>query len=322
MKAIIKLQARAFFKNPASIFGILISTVLLLIFGTMMNDMTVVVANVITITIITTGLMSFGMIIFELRKSIIMKRIGATSITKPMAIFAFFIWATIEAMMTLAWIFILTILFQATNYANFGGEGAIVWASVSWIGLLWAVFWGILASLSLGFLFVSISPNFNVFNMYTMLYFFLASFVGGLFFPGAQANWMTYIGYAVPHTYVSDMIASSFAGADVWSATGYELITPFLSGSTSVENWIQFATGVDNGMWEGFAIVSGTGTDAIIRHESTGLILNYVVEAEMVYAKAHSTVSGWKSMSDILVPVVSTGIFSVISAKTFKWDSQ
>jgi len=26
---------------------------------------------------------------------------------------------------------------------------------------------------------------------------------------------MTYIGYAVPHTYVSDMIASSFAGADV-----------------------------------------------------------------------------------------------------------
>lgn len=43
-------------------------------------------------------------------------------------------------------------------------------------------------SLSIGFFLSSVSKNVETFNMYSMLYFFFAMFLGGLFFAGRSAG--------------------------------------------------------------------------------------------------------------------------------------
>ena len=58
------------------------------------------VANTIAINLIAVTMLTFGYTLMEMKKSIIMKRIGSTSITKPRAMFSFFSYASMFGLFT------------------------------------------------------------------------------------------------------------------------------------------------------------------------------------------------------------------------------
>ena len=239
MFSIFKFQYRTWIKSPSSLFSFIIPMLLLLVMAPMTASgaasLTVITGNIITINLISSGLMGFGFSLFEMKKSIIFKRIGSTQITKPMAISGFISWYFVvglcSALFTLFMSWILSS--DVSGYYT----TAFLWDSVNWGGVIYGIVLGLLLSLSLGFFFASISKNVEIFNMITMLYFFFATFVGGLFFPISsslpQYDWMTYVGYIIPHTYIAQLLSGSFSGGNVWDFTnGYNL-----NVLTSVEGW-------------------------------------------------------------------------------------
>jgi hypothetical protein len=59
-------------------------------FGQTSESFTLIVGNIITLNFVAVTMVSFGMSLFEMRKSVLMKRIGASSITKPQMMTAMF----------------------------------------------------------------------------------------------------------------------------------------------------------------------------------------------------------------------------------------
>ncbi len=237
MWPLIKLQFRAWIKSPSPVFTFMIPTIFLLIMQPIAeasaldtNDITSIIASVVTITMISAGLMNFGFTMFELRKSVIMKRIGSTQMSKPEALVGFFGWHFMLIMLQVIYIFFIGWLMSNVSHYY---SSEIVFSEINWGGVVYAVFIGTVLSLVLGFFFLSISKTIEVFNMFTFLYFFIASFMGGIFIPSTGLVWMTWVGYFIPHTYVAELMTHSFAGYDVWHlGSGY-----MMANGTMQEVW-------------------------------------------------------------------------------------
>lgn len=229
MWSIFKFQYHTWIKNPGSLFSFAIPLLLLLVMAPMTAsgsvDLTTITGNIITINLISTGLMGFGFSMFELKKSVIFKRIGSTQVTKSQAILGFISWYFVVGILSVLFTIFFAWIFSASVSGYYSTD--LFAKAINIGGLVYGVTFGLILSLAIGFFFVSISRSLEVFNMYTMLYFFFATFVGGLFFPSSggsqpQYQWMTYIGYAIPHTYIAGFLTASFQGADVWNiANGY-----------------------------------------------------------------------------------------------------
>lgn len=237
MWPLIKLQARAWIKSPSPIFTFMIPTIFLLIMQPIAENsasgVTGVIASVITITMISAGLMNFGFTMFELRKSVIMKRIGSTQMSKPEALVGFFGWHFMLIMVQVIYIFFIGWLMS--NVSGYYSSD-IDFANIAWVGVLYAVLIGTVLSLVLGFFFLSISSTIEVFNMFTFLYFFIASFMGGIFIPSTGLVWMTWVGYFIPHTYVAELMSHSFAGYNVWAlGQGYATMIPDITTSDPLD---------------------------------------------------------------------------------------
>ena len=120
MWALFKLQTRTHFKNPSSMMGIIIMTILLAIFaGIAPNTFSTSVAAVLSISLISMGIMQFGFSLLELRKSVIFKRIGSTAITKPQAMFSLFSFSAFTFLIDVLYAFGLVALFDISGYAAF-----------------------------------------------------------------------------------------------------------------------------------------------------------------------------------------------------------
>lgn len=242
MWALFKLQLKTYFKNPAWMMGYIIITLLLSVFAEItIAPYTQSVASVLAISLISIGMMRFAFELMELRKSVIFKRIGSTSITKPQAMFSLFSFSGFTFSLQLAYAFGLVAIFDTTGYASFD------WTLINWGGFFYAIIIGLALSLSLGFFFVAISGGIEQLNMYAMIYFFLASFLGGLFFPGLNSDWMTWVGLFIPHTYISNMINDSFLGQNVFDLTGGYQVTKALPAEVTnlvyvnLQLWIPLA---------------------------------------------------------------------------------
>lgn len=240
MIALFKLEFKTLFKNPASIFYILMPVMLLLVLPPSMGikdpatglvDIGSIVSSVVSISLISNLTMTFGFALLELKKSVILKRIGSTSITKLEAMSTFFLYQTLVAIFVILFTFSIVAILDASRYES----SVFYWGTVNWGGVVVSSIWGIILSLSLGFLMTSVSKNIETFNMLSMLYFFFSMFLGGLFFAGRTANWMEYVGYGIPHTYLSNMMSHSFKGANIFDlANGYSFMDWNLSASPPV----------------------------------------------------------------------------------------
>jgi len=95
MFSLIKLQAVTGMKNPATYMAFVLPLLLVAVMGSIgvTNDQSymLLIGNIIAINLIAITMMTFGYTLMDMKKSVIIKRIGSTSITKPVAMSAFFI---------------------------------------------------------------------------------------------------------------------------------------------------------------------------------------------------------------------------------------
>lgn len=221
MTAIIKMQARTFLRNPSSVFFIIFPIIMMTVLGSVSTNnlapeaasqaMLLVITNVITITAMSTLLTNFGSNFMELKRSVIIKRLGSTQVTKFEALAGFMIWAIFQTIFSIFYIIFLGVLF--TNWTGWMAP-EIAWSNVDPLGAIYGIVLLMLISFTMAFLIISLSPSSEVYQIFAFLYFFLVLYFGGLIFPTVNIEWMNIFSLFLPHTYVAHFLGGAFNGGE------------------------------------------------------------------------------------------------------------
>ncbi len=230
MFALYKLQIKVLFKNPFLIFDFLTAFIFILIFGSIVKlnlglgvegqfAMTSLFGFIIAMLLLNSGMYSFGFSFFSMKESILLKRIGASKISKSEAFSAFILSGCTILLLVLIWTFSITAIL---------GAGQVIpelrWSKMNWSAIIVGIIIGALTSYILALFFVSISKNTEIYNMITFLFFFFAVFLsGGL--TNSSAQWMEIIGYLTPVGWNAEFISNAMNGGEVWHLGGYTLET-------------------------------------------------------------------------------------------------
>ncbi len=227
MFALYKLQTKVLFKNPFLIFDFLTSFIFIIIFGSLIQanaDMTSAMKEtamtslfgfILAMLLLNSGMYSFGFSFFSMKESVLLKRIGASKISKPGALSAFMLSGITLLVLVLIWAFSITAIL---------GVGGVIpmisWGDANWSAVIVGIIIGAITSYILALFFVSISKNTEIYNMFTTLFFFFAVFLSGDL-TGSDAQWMQIISYLTPVGWNSEFISNAFLGLPVWNLGGY-----------------------------------------------------------------------------------------------------
>lgn len=183
-----------------------------------------IVSSVMLMMVASSAINTFGMSFFEMKESVLLKRIGATEITKPKAIGAFILWGMTSMLMIVLWMVFIIFLFQIPAMAgDTGALGGILYisgsdlANVDWAGVILAIIIVMVSFYAIAFFFISISKDVTAYQMIGTFYFFLATMLGGSFTPNASREWMDVIGFLSPLGWGGDMMAAATQGNDWWN---------------------------------------------------------------------------------------------------------
>ncbi len=190
-------------------------------------------AQILTIGIISGALFTFGISFMDLKRSIIIKRIGTSSLSKGSVLFTFWLFSLFVTMTIIIWNLSVAAIFGATGiipnlpWIEIGIEG--------WLAFLFAVVITNITSTIIAFLFISISRNMEVFSGIATLYFFATMFLGGLTLPGSSdITWLRYVGYAIPGVYSAQFIGASLSTV----ADPFNLVDGYtLQAGGLIEGW-------------------------------------------------------------------------------------
>ncbi len=248
MFSLYKLILKTNLKSPSIIFPFIMPLIFLLMFagGTETNsEVNAAVVSIISVSVMQSGLMGFGFNFMALKKSVLLKRIGATKITKPKAMMGIALYALTLFVISFSWTLILTAIFSASHFFGPNGGNEFIWNDVAWGSMFVGIVIGLFLSYAIGMMFLSFSKDDQQYSMMVMFYFFLASFLGGMLIQqSAEIEWMVDVGYAIPNVYSSNFITATGHGAsiaDVFnfsSGFSYDVVKP--NGELemiSVEGW-------------------------------------------------------------------------------------
>ncbi len=243
MFSLYKLVLKTNVKSPSIMFPIIMPLIFLLIFSpgfTNLESVNIGVVSIIAVTTMQSGLMGFGFTFIGLKKSILLKRIGSTKITKFGALMGVALYGLTLFVFTTIWTFILVFLFSVSKFFGQNGGLYFVWANISWGVLIVSMILGLFVSYSIGMLILSVSKDDQQYSLLVMFYFFLASFLGGMLIPtSSNIEWMKNVGFLIPNVYNSHMFQAVGASknlGDVFNfANGYSYDT-FL-GEVFVPGW-------------------------------------------------------------------------------------
>ncbi|BDV02222.1 MAG: hypothetical protein HPAVJP_1110 [Candidatus Hepatoplasma vulgare] len=230
MFALYKLQAKIFLKGPTLIFLIVSSIIYLLVFGSIVKysglspdqqqvSLLLVFGSVTAISLMNIALNTFGYSFFDMKNSVLIKRIGATNLTKIDVLTGFILWG-----ITTVFIALGIMLFLMAFFSSWTGYFAIFdFGAINWVGLIVGTFIGSAAMFSVALLLISVSPSTQIYQIYSFLYFFIFAAFGGLFTPTNTPHWMEIVGWFSPITWTSEFITNSALGADVFHVGGYAI---------------------------------------------------------------------------------------------------
>lgn len=222
MLKLFKLIAKTNFKSPVIVFPFLMPTIFMLLYSaftpagvdaaqTYVNG---IFFTLLAITIMQSGLMGFGFNFMNLKKSVLLRRVGATKMTKAEVLGAFVLYGLALLVINISWSFILFVVLTYAGFFYPAGTSMSEGIHIDWGYMTWDMFGKVvLASLigtylsyGVGLFLVSISKNINMFQGLTSMYFFATSILGGMMMPtGSTPQWMVDIGYALPHVYFSHL---------------------------------------------------------------------------------------------------------------------
>ncbi len=234
MKSLYKLITTTNLKSPTLAFPLIMPLVFVLLYSVGMPEgmskglanqqVAIYFSTILSITTMQSGLMGFGINFISLKKSVLLKRIGATELSKTDVVMAVLLFGLTLWVISVIWIVIMVVFFSAIGVfssaaGTFINNGEILNISTSttsasafgWMGQIswWktaiATLVMLYCSYGLGLFITTIAKDDQAYMGMAMLYFFFAGFIGGLMFPGDVPDWMTYIGYIVPHSYVGSL---------------------------------------------------------------------------------------------------------------------
>ncbi len=231
MFSLYKLITKTNIKSPTLAFPLVMPLIFVLLYSVGIPDgLDIVSVNakvalffttILSITTMQSGLMGFGLNFISIKKSVMLKRIGATELSKTDVIIAVLLWGLTLWVISLFWIIAMVSVFSGLGvFVSSAGthitDGVINattesakstmfgWTSyINWGRLTLATFVMLYASYGLGVFFTSVAKDDQMYMGMAMFYFFLAGFIGGLMFPSDNLpEWMGYIAYFVPHSYI------------------------------------------------------------------------------------------------------------------------
>lgn len=262
MFALYRMQARVWFKNPFSYFNFIFATFFLVVLGAIsgVQDTTAGVSDqqvqllvqtsfgmAISAMIISSA-NNFGFTVFNLRDSVLLKRIGATKITKTQVISEIVLWGVTTLFFVMIWIFFLQWLLGVTGFfGTYNDVGPLNplngqnietnWATIKWGGLIVAILIGAIVSYIIALFFISISPNTDTYNIITLFYFFFAVFLGGGVTIASTRDWMEIAGKFTPIGWNREFIVSSINGFDVFNFTADNIVNPPFDSVQTIEGY-------------------------------------------------------------------------------------
>ncbi len=238
MGAVYKLRARTYFHSPSAYMLIFISIIYIAIFGTIVTTNVaelspeqaevagpIALANVfgiiLTLLIMSSASYQFGFEFLDMKKSVLLRRIGASKVNKSAVVGSFILWALTVLFIVVIFVFSLIAIFSTASglLPNFN------WEDVNWLALFVAIIIGALGSYTVAFFFVAVSNDTDTYNICSTLYFFAATALGGLF--GGGAHWMYIIGHLTPIGWTADLIQGAMNGDQIFHFGGYQtLVAP------------------------------------------------------------------------------------------------
>ncbi len=237
MFALYKLQAKVWFANIFNKIDFLMALLFLAVLGSFMvmnadgnmealSGMNIAVISSISLLMVaSSAINTFGMSFYEMRESVLLKRIGATEITKGKAVSAFVLWGMTSMVFIVGWMFLWVGICQIPFIKEL--TGGILWVSldtwrnVNWAGFFVSIIITMVSFYAIAFFFVSISKNSTSYQMTGTFYFFLIAFLGGAYTPNADRLWMDVISFMSPLGWGSDMMNASLQGHEVFNFGGY-----------------------------------------------------------------------------------------------------
>ncbi|NQX83117.1 MAG: hypothetical protein HRS50_00160 [Mycoplasmataceae bacterium] len=223
MGSLYKLITKTNLKSPAIAFPLIMPLVFILLYSVGIEDgldsasMDAIVASFLITTLsiqtMNSGLMGFGINFMSIKKSVLLRRIGATKLRKLDVIIAVLLYGLTMWLITFVWIFILIIVFNMSGlFYSLNSKEHILTTGIAsfftlieWPKLIAALIIMLIVSYSFSLFIVSITHNETTYQAIIMFYFFTASFMGGMIFPGEIPEWMNIVGYLIPHAYAGEL---------------------------------------------------------------------------------------------------------------------
>ncbi len=237
MWALYKLQAKAWLSNHFAKAEFITSILFLVVLSSLgvRNANSVeaisyinigIIASITTLFIMNSAIYSFGFAFFEMKESVLLKRIGATKISKSKAVGSFVLWGLTTAFILLLWISLVIAIASAVG-PDVSGILYVDWSLVSnmqWDAIIFGVVLTALSYLPIAFFFVSITKNSDMYNMLVTMYFFLFGFLGGAFTPNSGREWMEVISYFGPIGWTREMVTNGMLGTFNWTQEADSLV--------------------------------------------------------------------------------------------------
>jgi len=246
MGSLYKLITKTNLKSPVIAFPLVFPLILLLMYSVMIGDnlktapevdtaVMVMFITAISLTTMQSGLMGFGFNFIKLKKSVMLRRIGATKLKKEEVLGAVMLYGLTIWLISIVWLTIWAYIFSASGlFYSIQSDGGHITGHLKLQNLNWPMFLAgtismLMISYAIGLFFASFAKDDSVFHAMTSTYFFTVGLIGGLMIPVAKPQWMIDAAYILPNAYPNELfgLASGAIGiAGIPSSSSpFQLIT-------------------------------------------------------------------------------------------------
>ncbi len=252
MGSLYKLITKTNLKSPMTAFPLIFPLIMILMYSVLIPEdlsvqevnsaILIVLMTAISLITMQSGLMGFGFNFVKLKKSVMLRRIGATKLSKTDVLGAVVLYGLTIWLISMIWIFIWGYIFSSAGLFYSIKDGNHVVGHLNILNIDWPMFIGativmVLISYSIGLFFASFAKNDSVFQAIVMTYFFSVGLLGGLMIPGVVPDWMIYVGYVIPHSYANELYGIATGSVVVgYAGTNPEII--YISQAKEIADFI------------------------------------------------------------------------------------
>ncbi len=220
MFSLYRLEIKTMIKSPSIMMPLVFPIILAFFYSTAIQaDGQITAQNgyiiLISMSGLSSGLMGFGFRFMNLKTSVLLRRIGASSLTKAEVLIACSASGLTLLCFQVLWSSILWTSLSALNFGQFGPEqaGNFDWTLLNYRFIIPGFILLVFSSYAMGIMFLGISKNTNEFQMYVNIFFLLAMFLV-ILIPSLRTTWLHWIAIFLPMFWAVDLMNMEVATID------------------------------------------------------------------------------------------------------------